>query len=323
MKTVFQKVLRETEKGRDLVLVTVIAQTGSAPRGTGAQMLVGESGRLCGTVGGGSAEALCEQEAKTLLHGNGSLTRRLTLRPDGGDTGMVCGGDIEVLFNGIPAGDAPWRDTAKAVLECMAEKRTAYLDLPVEGGLPSVTDAPATDGRFCLKIPVGERVLLFGGGHCALALAPLLTSVGFRVTVMDSRAEYAGADRFPCAERVICGDYARLGDYLTVLPDDYIVVMTNGHSFDFCVEEQVLRVPSAYVGVIGSAGKRASVDARLREVGVPEEAIGRVHTPVGLPIKAVSPEEIAVSIAGEMILVRAGRREAEGTMAPHACPMRE
>lgn len=323
MRTLFQKLLQQLNEKHDLVLVTVISRSGSAPRGAGAQMLVGESGRLWGTIGGGIAEAMCEEQAEALLHGSDSLTRQFVLRPDGtGDTGAVCGGDIEVLFNAIPADAMCWRTAAGGVLARIEEKRTAYLALPVDTGIPEVTDIDRSDGRCFLRIPIGERAILFGGGHCALALAPLLTNVGFRVTVMDQRPEYANTDRFPCAESVICGDYGRIADSLTVMPDDYIVIMTNGHLFDTCVMEQILRLPTAYVGVIGSKSKKEAVNACLRKAGVPEEAIGRVRTPIGVPIKAVTPEEIAVSIAGEMILVRAGRREAMGDVK-HACPMRE
>ena len=99
-----------------------------------------------------------------------------------------------------------------------------------------------------------------------------------------------------------------------------MVVMTNGHEYDFQVQVQVLRGETAYVGVIGSRKKTAFVNQRLREVGIPEEKIAFVHTPVGTPIKAVTPEEIAVSIAGEMICVRAARREAAGEVH-HGCPM--
>ena len=89
---------------------------------------------------------------------------------------------------------------------------------------------------------------------------------------------------------------------------------------DFAVQEQVLRGPYAYIGVIGSRAKTASVNARLREAGIGEAAIASVYTPIGTPIKAVTPEEIAVSIAGEMICVRAERREAAG-VKQGGCPM--
>ena len=116
------------------------------------------------------------------------------------------------------------------------------------------------------------------------------------------------------------GDYTQISDYLQFTGDDYIVIMTNGHSFDLEVQDQVLRGDFAYVGVIGSRKKTAAVNAKLRERGVADEAIAQVHTPIGTPIKAVTPEEIAVSIAGELIYTRALRREATGIIAT-GCPM--
>ena len=107
---------------------------------------------------------------------------------------------------------------------------------------------------------------------------------------------------------------------MTIGDDDYVVIMTNGHRHDFVVEEQVLRGQYAYIGVIGSRTKTASVNALLRQAGISEEAIAAVHTPIGTAIKAVTPEEIAVSIAGEMICVRATRRENAGVQL-HGCPM--
>lgn len=102
--------------------------------------------------------------------------------------------------------------------------------------------------------------------------------------------------------------------------EDYVVVMTNGHVHDLEVQEQALRKTLAYIGVIGSRTKIAAVNEQLRDAGIPEEAIETVHTPIGTPIRAVTPEEIAVSIAGEMICQRAIRREGSSGVH-HACPM--
>ena len=91
-----------------------------------------------------------------------------------------------------------------------------------------------------------------------------------------------------------------------------MVIMTSGHLHDLETEIQILRLETAYVGVIGSRSKIAFVSQKLREAGIPEPAIAAVHTPIGTPIRAVTPEEIAVSIAGELICCRALRRAAVG-----------
>ena len=344
MDRIFAKLLYEMEKGRDTVLVTIISRRGSAPRGAGSQMLVGTCGRILGTIGGGAVEARAEQTAQEQLKRKASLCREFQLHTNGAeDIGMVCGGNVTILFQYIEGTSASWNAAARTVLDRVAARAPGWLALKTDGSVPSLLDRegnvllgtpvggtvthkvwlPDPDsGVFCLPLPIGERAILFGGGHCAQALAPLLATIGFRVTVMDNRAEYVGRDRFPDAEQLIVGDYTKLSDYLTLTDDDYAVVMTNGHSFDLEVEDQLLRQTLAYVGVIGSRSKKAAVNAKLRERGIPEEAIAAVHSPIGISIKAVTPEEIAVSIAGEMIYARALYREAHGGPIVHGCPMK-
>lgn len=347
MNAIFSKLLYEMEKQHDTVLVTIISDQGSAPGVTGSQMLVGRNGQILGTIGGGAVEKKSEELALQLLTEDQFSRQELCLHEfrlhenEQEDIGMVCGGDVTVLLQYIPGDDPVWNRVARRLMGQMSERKAGWLVQRTDGGTPTLLgeDGTVLAGEeienvsvlmgkggilhgeyFSMPLPIGERAVIFGGGHCALALAPLLKSVGFRVTVMDCRPEFADAERFPWAEQVICGDYLKIKDYLTLTAEDYVVVMTNGHSHDFEVQEQVLRNPLAYIGVIGSKSKTASVNKKLREQGVPEEAIQSVHTPIGTAIKAVTPEEIAVSIAGEMIYERALRREATGEAA-HGCPM--
>lgn len=342
MIRIFTKLSEELAARRGAVLVTIVSAAGSAPRGAGAQMLVGAAGQLAGTIGGGAVEKFSETMALSLLaEGRSALHTFRLRRNDGEDIGMVCGGDVTVLFQYVPGDSGVWRDLTARLLDCLRSRQPGWLLLRTDGGAPALLDgdgaalagdAPADTaplmGRsallagsvFSIPLPVGERAFVFGGGHCALPLVPLLRSVGFRVTVMDCRPEFAHRSRFPDAEQVICGDYCRLDDYLDLTPEDYAVVMTNGHSHDLEVEEQLVRRPLAYLGVMGSRTKTAAVNGKLRQRGVSEEALGRVHAPIGTAIKAVTPEEIAVSIAGEMICVRALGREAHGGPTVHGCP---
>lgn len=341
MREIFAKILYETEKGNDLILVTLTDSDGSAPRKTGSQMLVGSEGRILGTIGGGAVEMRSVEIAQQLIGEKRSDLHPFRLHTNNvEDIGMICGGDVTALFQFIGSDDPLWQKLAGKALELFSEQKGGWFVQQLDGNAPALLDvngellagslpegqcpegnqAVTAGPAFWMPLPVSERVIIFGGGHISAALVPLLTTVGFRCWVFDNRAEYTTADRFPQAEKLITGDYARLADYLEITPDDSVVIMTNGHSFDLEVQDQVLRGPFAYVGVIGSKRKTASVNARLRERGVPEEAIGKVHTPIGTPIKAVTPEEIAVSIAGELILTRAERREAEGIRI-HGCPM--
>ena len=322
MRNMFKTIAERLNAGEELVLVTVIASSGATPRGAGARMLVGKDGRICGTIGGGAVEYRSEQIAKTVLEEKRSGEHDFSLtKNDVQNLGMICGGDVRVLFTYISAEDRLWHVLAATLLDCIAKYQPGYLALPLSGAKGYLTrERPQAAEVFALPIAVGERAILFGAGHCSLALCPVLKSIGFRVTVFDDRADLVTAERFPDAERLICGDFASISRYITVEPEDYAVVMTNGHAHDFTVQEQILRQPTAYVGVIGSRTKTASVNQRLRAAGVSQEAISSIHAPVGVAIKAVTPAEIAVSIAGEMIYERALRRERAG-MQTHGCPM--
>ena len=322
MNGIFTTLLYEMEKHHDTVLCTIIADSGSTPRGKGAQMLAGDAGLLSGTIGGGAVEGGAIALGRTLLRERRSAVHEYKLRHnDGEDIGMVCGGDVTVHLQFIAAGDPVWKELAGSVLQRIALRQPGALVLALDGGAPALRDVPETDSaHIALPLPIGERAILFGGGHCSLALCPLLTTVGFRVTVVDDRPELVTKERFPTADAVICCVLDRVAETVPIGEEDYVVVRTNGHSHDFAVQEQVLRGRYAYIGVIGSRAKTASVNARLREAGISEAAIASVHTPIGTAIKAVTPEEIAVSIAGEMICVRATRRENAGVVL-HGCPM--
>lgn len=321
MQAIFTQLLYEMEKQHDAVLVTIVNEAGSTPRGIGAQMLVSCGGTQVGTIGGGNVENLSILHAQELIKEKRSDIHEYKLhKNEKEDIGMICGGNVTVLFSYISGADSRWNEVAASALARINAREAGFLVLPLSGDAAYIADEQPAGDVFTMALPIGERAILFGAGHCTLALAPLLQTVGFRVTVFDDRSDIVSPERFPGADALICGDFTKIDQYLTVGADDYIVVMTSGHSHDFEVQEQVLRHPFAYVGVIGSRAKTASVNARLREAGVAENAIASIHTPVGTAIKAVTPEEIAVSIAGEMIYERATRREKTG-YKPHGCPM--
>ena len=168
------------------------------------------------------------------------------------------------------------------------------------------------DGRdgeleFFLEPIVANPVLyIFGGGHVSRQIVPLASLVGFRVVVMDDRAEFARAEDFPEAEEVREIDFHNAMEQLPIDGDSYLVIVTRGHIHDKDVLSQALRTNAKYVGMIGSKRKRQMIFQSLLDEGFKEEDLARVHSPIGLPIGAETPEEIAVSIVAELIKARAG-----------------
>ena len=329
MRNMLKTIHTKLTCGEELVLVTVIASSGATPRGAGARMLVGKDGRICGTIGGGAVEYRSEQIATKVLEEKTSLGHDFTLtKDDVQNLGMICGGACNVFFHYIPAGDKHTIALCEAAEEQfrtgnalwlltsvddsgrmgLYAQDLGYWGIPVASPLPLSRHPERIGHIFAEQINAPGKVYIFGGGHVAQELVPVLAHVGFRCIVMDDRAEFTKPELFPGAERVICGDLTKLEAHLTIGSEDYVCVMTRGHSHDTVVQAQVLRCRPAYCGVIGSAFKAAGVRKTLKEeYGLLDEELDLVTTPIGLPIKGETPAEIAISIAAQMILHRAER----------------
>ena len=164
---------------------------------------------------------------------------------------------------------------------------------------------------FTEQIGTSGTVYVFGGGHVSQKLVPILASVDFHCIVLDDRPEFTDPALFPDAAETILCDFDHLDQSISITDADYCCVMTRGHAYDTIVQAQLLATPACYIGVIGSLAKRAGVFHRLvEEYGIDERELDRIITPVGLNIKAETPAEIAISITGQMIQVRAERKAA-------------
>lgn len=333
----FSLILEQTEGGKDAVLVTVTAHAGSIPRSAGARMLVGKSGRLYGTIGGGKVEHQSIALAQELLDQKTSQSKAFILRPNElEDLGMICGGDVETYFQFIRGNDEA---VISLMRECLAgfakgealwlftdfTDETAWSMSLYRPGEASQTFSPGElqgltkpypflsheGGRRIYSEPIhfAEKVVIFGGGHVAQALSRVLSPLGFRCAVFEDRKDFLTQDLFPAAFDLVLGDFNRIGDALTLSPYDYAVVLTRGHVFDAIAEKYAIEQNCSYIGVIGSKTKVAAVRQRLLAQGISPESLDRVYSPIGLAIDAETPEEIAISIAAEMIRHRARTRK--------------
>ena len=329
MRNMLKTIKNKLEHEQALVLVTVIASSGATPRGAGARMLIGKEGRICGTIGGGAVEYRSEQIAAKVLEEKTSLGHDFTLtKDDVQNLGMICGGACNVFFHYLSAGDTHTImlcDEAEAefqrgsnlwLLTDVGEngqmglyaEDLGFWGISVPENLTLSRHPERTGNIFAEQINSSGKVYIFGGGHVAQELVPVLSHVGFRCVVMDDREEFTKKELFPGAEEVICGDLQNIGDYMTIGNDDYICVMTRGHAYDTVIQAQVLKCRPTYCGVIGSAFKAAGVRKTLKEeYGLLDEELDLVTTPIGLAIKGETPAEIAISIAAQMILHRAER----------------
>jgi len=163
--------------------------------------------------------------------------------------------------------------------------------------------------EFEMMIEVVERpatLLIVGGGHVGNSIATIAAHAGFSVAVLDDREAFANPERFPMADRVICGDFVEELRRFPIDANTYVVLVSRGHKQDELSLRQVVNSEAAYVGMIGSLRRVGTVLTHLAREGYGRDALERVHTPIGLDIGAETPEEIAVSIVAELIGVRRG-----------------
>ena len=162
---------------------------------------------------------------------------------------------------------------------------------------------------FCEVLGGEKKLVICGAGHVAIPLVRLGVMLGFSVTVLEDREEFAHRAEAAGANRVICVPFTEGLAQVEGDADTFFCVITRGHSFDRECMNAVCRKPHAYIGMIGSKRHGEFVREYLREQGIPEETIAEIHTPIGLKIGSETPEEIAVSIAAELIQVksRSGR----------------
>ncbi len=210
----------------------------------------------------------------------------------------------------------------RGVLDCGAlDARAVELGWRVLAGEPPGAEQVEADGaRFTLYAEAcfpPEELLIVGAGHIAVPLAELGVRLGFRVTVLDDREEFATEARFPGAARVLRVDFTDPFRDLAIGPRTYIVLVTRAHRYDFdCLKQLVERdLEPRYSGMIGSRRRVRAAFHALLEAGIPRERLARVRAPLGIDIGAETPEEIAVSIAAELIAVRRGGTALDASLA--------
>jgi xanthine dehydrogenase accessory factor len=220
-----------------------------------------------------------EEGAKMLVYGNGRTL------------GTVGGGNIEktVIQEAI--------ETIKT-----GQPRKLEYKLNPQGELGMICGGDTE--VFIEPVKAAPRLFIFGAGHIGVPLAKMAAMTDFKVVVVDDRPDFATQARFPDAEEVIISDFGESFEKVKVSPSSFIVIVTHGHMGDEMVLDGALRTPAKYIGMIGSRTKNQAVYGHLLAKGFTQADLDRVHAPIGLHIHAQTPEEIAVSILGEMIQVR-------------------
>ena len=340
-KNIYQTACELLLSGQRIILAKTIRRSGSTPRDVGSMCIITETGELFGTVGGGLLEYQVQTRAGELFKKKMSCLYPFRLTGQGAaEAGMICGGEVDLYLDPLFPENKETLDLFQALVAEMTSNRTVRLvtrirdkapaletgtrmlikedgtvmgdiglapeDLPDMGkaSFELVSPDPTKPGFFVEKIRLNPRVFLFGAGHVSVFVAQLARLVGFDLTVIDDRPEFANPERFPEADDLIVSDFRQVFDTLDIAPNAYILIITRGHLHDKTVLEKALSTPAAYIGMIGSVRKRNLIYKDLMDEGIPKERLDSVYSPVGLDIHAETPEEIAVSIVAELIKAR-------------------
>lgn len=246
----------------------------------------------------GESAALC-----TIVREQGSVPRhagsKMLVYADGGIIGTVGGGEMESRV-------------IRAALDALRDGATRLLSYQLAD--PSAGDPGVCGGEveiFVEPIQPLPTVLIIGGGHVGRALVHLARWLGFRVALSDDRAEFCNAEWAPDAQEYWPVPVSELVEHYRFNAQTYIVMPTRGVPLDVDALPRLLDKPHAYLGVIGSRRRWATALRRLAAAGVPPERLAKVHAPMGLELNAETPEEIAVSVMAEIIMLQRG-----GTGAP-------
>ena len=306
------------ERGERVFVACVAEHTRGSPGTAGAKLLVAEGGGLFGTVGGGMMEHRLVEQARELLRSGGAQPEKRTLvhsdTAAGEQSGMVCEGSQTNVFC-VLAGDRD-RATVGAIAAAVCEDRPAWMAVDAHGLRLVERDADFSRPPFALT-GEGERwryeedllnrrrLAVIGGGHCAVALAEAMARLGYRARIFDTRTEVVTHDRAAAVGTVThVADYADAGPLIAWPELTAVVVMTADYRTDVRALLGTAEPPFPFVGLMGGRRKIARIFAKLQDEGMPREALDQVHAPVGLDIGSDTPEEIAVSVAAQILRER-------------------
>jgi xanthine dehydrogenase accessory factor len=235
----------------------------------------------------------------TIVEVNGSIpsyeSAKILVREDGSMLGTIGGGCVEA-------------EVWNAAREVISSEKPKHMTFSLG------QDAAYDNGLICggqlnvfIEAVIPEpAAIIFGAGHISKSLAQVSKMAGFAVTVVDNREAFANRERFPDVEEVIAAEYEEAFEKLNVNTSSYVIIVTRGHRDDMRVLRWAITTEARYIAMIGSKRKVIGVLREFEKEGLPREQFERIYAPMGLEIGAITPEEIAVSVAAEMIAVRRG-----------------
>lgn len=288
-----------------MMLLYVLQSEGSSPGRKGFKMAVAADGEINGTIGGGIMEYKLVEKAKDMLLKNVMTSCLMKQYHDkqhiSGQSGMICSGSQLNAFLPITLKDL-------SIIEEIISGKNTTLFLShngIETGNSDVSEFKQLNNEewnYSELLNEQPVIHIIGGGHVALALSELMHYLGFYIKLYDDRPELNTLNDNSFADEMQIVDYECISSSINSSPGDYAVIMTIGYRTDKTVLKQIMDKPFFYLGLLGSKHKIDSLFSELIAEGYAEEKLKKVHAPIGLSIASKTAREIAVSIAGEIIL---------------------
>lgn len=309
----WQQLLTQLQQDKKVYLLTVIQNFGSSPGRKGFKMLVADDGFIFGSVGGGIMEFTLVEEIKELLNQKNKpvFFKQQIHQGNGKDkSGMICSGEQTIVFHPLNNSNI---QLIKTVLDCLQNNQQQTLSFSPTGieftetkisEKYEATIHSESDWQFKELIGFKETIYIVGGGHVGLSVSQLFRQLNFHVIIFDNRENLntLESNRFAHQKHVI--DYNSITDYFKEGNDSYIAIMTNKYTDDKLVLSKILRNNYKFIGVLGSKAKLKTMWEVLQKEGFTLDELNTVFAPIGLHIKSETPEEIAVSIAAQIIQVK-------------------
>lgn len=347
MRDIYDVMAECLDNNESFVLATILEKSGSAPREEGTKMIIKNDFSIEGTIGGGIFEAMAMKLSSQIFKNKEFIIKKFSLSSNNASAlGMVCGGELKLLLEYIDCNDTDMVLIYKKAAE-LKEKGSNFAlitQIDEEGknirgidkwictetgffgeendiaqcifrkvreNFKNITfQNLVADGKKYLVEPIlnHETVYIIGAGHVSQKIAEITKMLDFKTIVIDDREEFANRERFSTADEVkVIPSFENIFNYINVDNRSYVIIVTRGHAYDKEILGKMLKTDAKYIGMIGSKTKRDFVYNCLLNEGYTLNDLEKVYCPIGLSISAQTPEEIAVSIAAELVLVRRSR----------------
>ncbi len=298
-----------------VIMLYVLESKGSSPGRQGFFMAVNERGEMSGSIGGGIMEHKFVEMAKVKLKQSATVQSLYLQVHDksapANHSGMVCSGEQTIFIYSLQQKDSIH---ISAMIESLHQYHNGTLQLSPEGILfnSTIPEHPfyfnkKSETEFLYREKTGCHNLLhiIGGGHCSLALSQLMSRMDFYIHVYDERSGLNTTAENNFAQNItLVPGYENMQAYIPSGNNQYVVIMTVGYRTDAVALRSLSQNEFAYLGILGSKNKMAKLFDDLWNEGIDKKVFDRIHAPIGIPIKSQTPEEIAVSIASEIIKVK-------------------